>query len=96
MRHLQHRKDSCGREWEKDYWKETVRKWDNWDIELQAGLMIKWIELYWKKKLNCEGCGKLYKEPNGMRKHVRKDKSCMKKVEEIMKKFPLGFDEEED
>jgi len=46
INHFKNRKDSCGRKWEVEYWKREVLKWDEWDEELQAGLVIKWIELY--------------------------------------------------
>ena len=68
--HLQQRKNTCGREWEKEYWKDTVNKWSDWDEEFQIGLVIKWIELYWKKKQDCNICGKEYKDVAGMRRHT--------------------------
>ena len=95
LKHIQTRKDSCGKEWEKEYWEEKMAKWTDWDKEFQMGLVLKWIELNWKKRRECEICGKSYKDPDGIRKHVRREQGCMKGVADVMKKFPLGKAEED-
>ena len=92
IKHLQNRKDSCGREWEKEFWLETVDKWEDWDEEYQAGLVQKWMELYKKKLMKCGQCGKEYKVQDGLRIHIRKEKRCMGDMVKMMLKFPLGTD----
>ena len=95
MVHLQQRRDTCGREWEKGYWKDTVDRWSDWDKELQVGLVMKWIELYWKKKLDCEICWKGYKEVASMKRHIMKEETCMKEVMKIVIKFPIGYEDDD-
>lgn len=95
LTHLQYRKDTCGRVWEMEYWTETVNKSEEWDEEFQTGLVMKWIELYWQKKLDCEVCGKEYKFVVGVKNHIRKEKTCMRGVIQFVIKFPLGMAEDD-
>ena len=88
--HLRRSKKNCGREWEKAYWIETIRKWENWEEEFQVGLVNKWIELYRTKDKECMICGKKYVGAKGVKQHIRKEIECMEGLEKVVKEFPCG------
>ena len=88
--HLRRGSKKCGREWEKEYWKETVEKWDTWDEEFKVGLVNKWIELYRTKDKECMVCGKEYAAMKGVKAHVRKELDCYEGMVKVVKEYPCG------
>ena len=90
LRHLSGSKRGCGREWEVEYWKDTVEKWESWKEEFQVGLVNKWIELYRTKDKDCMICGKVFAERKEIKEHVRRDINCYKGMEKVVKEFPCG------
>ena len=91
IKHSQNRKDSCGRDWEKEFWLDVVKNRKDWDEEYRTSLVQKWMELYKKKLMKCETCGKEYKVQDGLRVLLRKERNCMNHMVEMVLKFPLGI-----
>ena len=73
------------------YWKEAIEKWESWDKEFSAGLVIKWIELYRKKEKECMVCRKVYANVQGVKIQVRKSMDCFEGMIKIVKEFPIGL-----
>ena len=88
--HLRRSKKTCGRVWEKEYWIETIRKWEDWEEDFQVGLVNKWIELYRTKDKECKICGKKYVGAKSVKQHIRKEIGCMEGMVKVVKEFPCG------
>ncbi|KAG0125756.1 hypothetical protein HOY82DRAFT_542949 [Tuber indicum] len=89
-RHLA--RNSCGREWEKLFWKEEMERKEEWEADYRLAMGIKWSELWCKGVLNCWGCNKGYKSIQGLRMHVRTEEDCFKVLEGLMMDNPTGWD----
>lgn len=89
--HLRTRSETCGRTWEIRFWKEAIEKWESWDKEFSAGLVIKWMELYKKKEKECMVYKKVYANVQGVKLHVRKSMDCFEGMIKIVKEFPIGL-----
>ena len=89
--HLNRQKPKrCGKEWERKFWEKAIDEWDEKERIEKVTLITKWMELNMREIVSCMKCGKRMSMMRGLRVHVREQRNCFERLEEMVIKNPVG------